>query len=130
MSKFFLCCSLGLKNVIDPMDLSNVNIPQILTDLSNITLSSIITDISNIDISNIDVTDLLKETVLDNVSEIVSTTSIQVNQSESSVISEIAKSECVLCESIESINTIVENVHKLSEEVSTDVNQCTKLKDE
>jgi hypothetical protein len=130
MSKFYLCCSLGLKNVSDPMDLSNVNIPQILTDLSNITLSSIITDISNIDISNIVVTNLVQETILGNVSEIVSTTTIQVNQSESTVISEIAKSECVLCESIESINTIVENVNKTSEEVSTHVNQCTKLKDE
>ena len=130
MSKFFLCCSLGLKNVVDPMDMSNVNIPQILTDLSNITLSSIITDISNIDISNIDVTNLVKETILENLSEIDSMASLQVNHTETSVISEIAKSECLLCESIESINTIVENVDKLSEEITTDVNQCTKLKDE
>lgn len=130
MSKFFLCCSLGLKNVVDPMDMSNINIPQILTDLSNITLSSIITDISNIDISNIDVTNLVKETILENLSEIDSTASLQVNHTETRILSEIAKSECVLCESIESINTIVENVDNLSAEISTDVNQCTKLKDE
>ena len=118
MSKFFLCCSLGLKNVVDPMDLSNINIPQILTDLSNI------------DISNIDVTNLVKETILENLSEIDSTASLQVNHTETRILSEIAKSECVLCESIESINTIVENVDNLSAEISTDVNQCTKLKDE
>ena len=144
MSKLFLCCSSGLKHVIDPIidlsnitipqiitDLSNITIPQIITDLSNITIPQIITDLSNIsipqiitDLSNISITNIVTDQII--VSEIISNNSVN-NYAK---LSEIIKSEYVLSECTESINTIVDSVNKLSEEISTDVNQYIKLKDE
>jgi len=101
---------LRTKNIHDPIDLSNI--PQIITDISYS-----ISDISNVDISNGNIynMDCLNgnNLVTDNLSEItLSTIDISID---SEHINQINQNGYAICESIDTINDIVENVNKLAE---------------